>query len=270
MYEAAKNPMTEKKRRSRAKVRRLRFHATDGKPRKRPETVENEIAGMLPLPHSERAAKAPVALNEALIYFIRRRDSKEDQYYDAFVEEIDRRIVDLAGRYVRGLPQVTGEDIVMKVQHEFRQLILADRESARTEFLEVAFALAVKKRTLQLVNLYKSSPWSRRANAAAEAADEELAERIPDGRPDPERILLEQERQDLCKESCERALGAITDPLDREIAALHWLEGWPIQSKFADEDDLVRRYHTTKRRIDRRLERAKKQMRAALGVGVTQ
>jgi len=274
MYEAPKHSMTRKKRRSRAKVRRLRFHAPDGKPRQRPETVENQIADMLPLRHSERTAQAPVALSEALIYFIRRPDSKEDAYYDAFVEEIDRRLVNQAGRYVRGLPQVTGEDIVMRVQNEFRKLILAERGSARTEFLEVAFALAVKKRTLQLVNLYRSSPWSRRANAAAEADDEELTERqpqrIPDGRPDPERALLEQENQDVCNELCKKALGVVTDPLDREISTLHWLEGWPIQSKFPGKDDLVTRYRTTKRRIDRRLERSKKQMRAALEVGVPQ
>jgi hypothetical protein len=272
--EAQKNSMIRKKRRSRAKVRRLRFHAPDGKPYQRPETVENQIADMLPLHHSERAAQAPVASSEALIYFIRRADSKEGAYYDALVEEIDTRLVNQAGRYVRGLPQVTGEDIVMRVQDEFRKLILAERSSARSEFLEVSFALAVKRRTLQLVNLYRSSPWSRRANAAAEADDEELTERqlqqIPDGRPDPERALLEQEQQDIRKELCEKALGAITDPLDREIATLHWLEGWPIQSKFPDEDDLVTRYGTTKRRIDRRLERSKKQMRSALGVGVTQ
>lgn len=264
----------KKKRRSRAKVRRLRFHGPDGKPRQRPKTVENDIADMLPLPHSERAAKAPVALNETLVYFIKRGDNKSGLYHDAFVAEIDTRLVNLADRYVRRLPQVTAEDIVTKVQGEFLQLILEEPASATTEFLEVAFALAVKKRTLQLVNLYLASPWSQRGYAAAERDDAEITERelqrIPDDGLGPEGALLHKEDQALCKERCEQALAAITDPVDQEIATLHWLEGFPIVSRVRGERDLVTRYRTTRGRIEWRLQRGMKQMRAALAVGVTQ
>jgi hypothetical protein len=221
---------------------------------------------MLPLPHSEWAAKAPGARNETLIYFIRRPDDASAHYYDPFVEEIDRRVPDIAERYVRGLRKETGEDIVMKVQDEFRKLILAERPSARTEFLEVAFALAVKKRTLQLVSLYLCSPWSRRVEIdAPDGADDEEAEWRFDGRPGPEAELLALERKELC----ERALDAITDPRHREAATLHWLEGWPVVSKDKDEPDLVSHFRTTEGRIKRCLKKAMAEMRAALGVGVT-
>src|SRR5215831_1238911 len=113
MYEHTKNTMSIKTR-SRNRVRRLRFHGPDGKPRRRPETVENDIADMLSLPHAERAARASDACNETLVYFIRRRDDSDEQYFEAFVGELDSRIVDLASRYVVGLPAVTGEDIVEK------------------------------------------------------------------------------------------------------------------------------------------------------------
>jgi hypothetical protein len=273
MYIATKNPMKKTQRRSGAKVRRLRFYGPDGKPYQRPETVENDIAEMLSVHHSQRAGRAPFALNESLIYCIRRRDNNDEQYHEVFVGEIDKRLADHAGRYVRKLPQVQAEDIVTKVQHEFRELIFAERGSARTEFLEVAFALAVKKRTLQLVNLYWSSPWSRRSNAAALDDDEEITEqelqRIHDRSPDPEAALLDKENQALCKQLCERALDAITDPLDREIATLHWLDGWPIASKIRGEPDLVGKYRTSRGKIEWRLERGKRQMRAAVGVAVT-
>ena len=258
--------MTRKKRPSRAKVRRLRFYGPDGKPRQRPELVENEIADMLPLQHAERAAKAPVARNETLIYFIQRRDDASAHYYEPFVEEIDKRVADIAERYVRTLRKETGEDIVMKVQDEFRKLILAERASAGTEFLEIAFALAVKKRTLQLVSLYLCSPWSRRVEIdAPDAADDEDAEWRLDSRPGPEAELLALER----KEFSESALDAITDPRHRKAAILHWLEGWPIVSKDKDGPDLITRFRTTEGRVKRWLKKAMEEMRAALGVGVT-
>jgi hypothetical protein len=67
---------------------------------------------------------------------------------------------------------------------------------------------------------------------------------------------------------CGTAIAAITDPVDLEAATLHWLEGWPIASK-KRKKDLVTYFRSTERRIERRLERAMKQMRAALGVEVT-
>jgi hypothetical protein len=272
MYEHTKNMMSIKTR-SRDRVRRLRFHGPDGKPRRRPQTVEKDIADMLSLPHAERAARAPDACNETLVYFIRRRDDTDEQYFEAFVVELDNRMVDLASRYVVGLPAVTGEDIVGQVQWEFRQLVLAERGSAQTEFLEVAFALAVKKRTLKLVNRYLSSPWSRRDTLYAEDDDEEITERelqrIPDEGPGPEGSVLHEEERARCRKLCEAALAGITNPRHRKAATLHWIEGWPIQSTVKGKADLVTCFRTTPGRIKRWLKQALKEMRAALGAGET-
>jgi hypothetical protein len=251
--------MTKKKRPSRAKVRRLQFHGSDGKPRQRLEAVENEIAGMLPLPHSERVARAPVCRSETLVYFIRRPDDSSALYLEAFAGEIDKRLVDLADRYVWGLSPDKGQDIVGKVQSEFRQLLLAERPSPSTEFLEIRFAAAVKKRTLQLMNLYLSSPWSRQVYIDAPDADDELQQ---DAGPGPEDMLLN-------KQLCETALAAITDRRHREAATLHWIEGWPIVSKVQGKRDLVSYFRTTEGRIKEWLKQAMKEMRAALGVEVT-
>jgi hypothetical protein len=253
--------MMKKKRPSRAKVRRLRFPGPDGKPHQRLEAVENEIKSMLPLVHSERAARAPACRSETLVYFIKRPDDSNNRYLDVLVGEIDKRVVEQADRYVLGLPQIKGEDIVRRVQWDFRLLLVAERPSPKTEFLEVRFAVAVKMRTLQLVSLYLSSPWSRQVDIDAPEADGEWQQETG---PGPEDVLLELE----CKERCETAIAAITDRVDREAATLHWLEGWPIASQ-KGKRDLVTYFRTTKRRIERRLERSMKQMRAALGVEVT-
>jgi hypothetical protein len=253
--------MMKKKRAFPAKVRRLQFHGPDGQPRQRLEAVENEIKGMLPLPHSERAARAPACRSETLVYFIKRPDDSDNRYLDVFAGEIDKRVVDQADRYVFGLPPVKAEDIVRRVQWDFRLLLVAERPSAKTEFLEIRFALAVKTRTLQLMSLYRSSPWSRQVDIDAPDSEGEWQQETG---PGPEDVLLELES----KERCGTAIAAITDPVDREAATLHWLEGWPIASQ-KGKRDLVTHFGTTRRRIERRLERAMKQMRAALGVEVT-
>jgi hypothetical protein len=272
MVEHTKHLM-RRKRPSRAKVRRLRFHGPNGKPYVRPQHVENAIAGMLSLPHSERAAKAAAACSEALVYFVRRRDDNDEQYHDAFAGELSTRVIDIADWHVRGLREVTGEDIVMKVHWEFMQLILFERPSADTEFLEVAFAFAVKKRTLQLVSQYKSSPWASRDLVLSDPddneKDNEQLKRIPDPGPGPEGVLLDEENTEAYKKLYDQARHAITDPRHREAATLHWGHRWPIVSKIRGKDDLVTHFRTTEARIKRWLKQAMKQMRAALGVEVT-
>ncbi len=195
----------KKKRRSRAKVQRLRFFGPDGKPYERHPKTEDNIAELLPLPHAERAAKAPFALNETLVYLIRRADSKSGPYYDVWCDEISKRLVGLAEYYTRELPEPTASDIVMKVQSDFERILFAERASARTDFLEVAFALAVKKRTLQLVNLYVSSPWTQQSKAAA---DDEETERelqgIPEKGPGARRAPCSIRRSRLWARRCAR------------------------------------------------------------------
>ena len=68
---------------------------------------------------------------------------------------------------------MTAEDIVTRVQLDFLQLLLAERGSRDTDFLEVAFALAVNRRTHKLVRQYMSSPWSRLDNSIMAGADDD-------------------------------------------------------------------------------------------------
>jgi hypothetical protein len=64
----------------------------------------------------------------------------------------------------------------------------------------------------------------------------------------------------------EKALGFVTDPLDRQLAALHWGEGWPVVSTVPGKDDLVTYSGLTEGRIKRRLKRAMKQMKDGMGL----
>lgn len=163
----------EKRKRFRGKVRLLRFQNPDGKTYRRRDRAELQIAEWLPLSHSERAARAPEALLETLVYYVRRKDSTDEEYYSALFDEIGKRITHTAGSRVRGLPPVTAEDIVTRVQWDFLQLLLAERGSRDTDFLEVSFAQAVIRRTHKLVMQYKSSPWSRLDNGIMAGADDD-------------------------------------------------------------------------------------------------
>ncbi len=106
------------------------------------------------------------------------------------------------------------------------------------------------------------------------AADDEESDRelqgIPEKGPGPEGALLDKEEQALGMEMCKTALGAIQNPLLREAARLYWIDGWPVVSKIRGEDDLVGYLRKSEAQIRRGLKQAMQEMRAALGVGVTQ
>lgn len=252
-------------------MRPLRFYTPEGKPYRRREGVELEIEEWLLLHHSERAARAPGALPETLVYFLRRNDETDEEYYGALVDEIGKRITRIAGSRLRGLPPVTAEDIVTRVQLEFLQLLLSEWGSRDTDYLEVAFALAVTRRTHKLVRQYKFSPWSRLDNSVMAGADDdedeiERLELVPDRAPGPEAVLLEGENQSLISERYEKALAAIEDERHREAAILYFVEGWPVISRNADKNDLVTHFGVSETQMKRWLRRGRMQMRKVLEV----
>ena len=233
--------------------------------------MDLEIEEWLPLSHSERAARAPGAQPETLVYFVRRKDSTDEEYYGALVDEIGKRITRIAGSRVRGLPPVQAEDIVTGVQGEFLQLLLAEGGSRDIDYLEVSFAHAVIRRTHKLVRRYKCFSWSRLDNSVMARADVdeddiERLKRLPDRAPGPEAALLEKENQRLTSEKCQTALAAIEDERDREAAILHFVYGWPVVSRTADKNDMVTHFGLSESQIKRMLKRGRMQMRQALEV----
>jgi hypothetical protein len=91
-------------------------------------------------------------------------------------------------------------------------------------------------------------------------------ELVPDHRPGPQGILLEDERQALIPTLINTAYAAVKDPQDLELAKLHWGKGIQIQSSDPNADDLVRRTGIPARQIKYRLEKAKKAILKAIGV----
>jgi hypothetical protein len=243
----------------------------DGKPYERSATVHNKIGKMLGLPQSDWMAEAPDLPNEAVVFFIRRARRSKEELYGLLVQELTKRINRLARRWTQSLDRLAAEEILGKVEIEILELVLAEQPSLKSDFLEVAFARAVEKRTLNAVRNHNRSPLGRRGAIVVEPDEdgeeiERPIELVADDGPNPEDFLLnlkdENRRHRLLRKACR----AVKNRQHLEAVILHHGHGWPITSKDGKKPDLVTYFGASERQIRYWIELALEQMRAALGV----
>ncbi len=241
-----------------------------GKPYERSATVHNEIGRMLRLPQSDWMAEAPDLHNETVVFLMRRARRSQEELYGLLVLELTKRINRLARRWTLSLDQFTAEEIRGKVEIETLELVLTEQPSPKSDFLEVAFAQFLKRRTIDVLRKHKNSPLGQRGEIVVEPDEDgdaiEGLELVADDGPNPEDILLNlrdgNQRHQLLRTAC-RAV-----KVRRHLVAviLHHAHGWPITSKDQSKPDLVTRFGATDGQIRYWIDTALKQMRAALGV----
>jgi hypothetical protein len=179
----------------------------------------------------------------------------------------------IARRSVRGLDQIAAQEIVLKVEIEIMQLVLSEEPSRKADYLEVAFAQAVERRTVDMVRSHMRSPMGGRRGELAGAIDEDgdeierPIELAPDHRPGPEATFLQKEDEDSRPELILKGLNAITNPLHRKVVILHCLCGFPIASKDSEKFDLVRCFQARPAQIKYWRDAGLKEMREALTIG---
>jgi hypothetical protein len=244
----------------------------DGKPYERSATVQAEIGRMMRRPQSHWIAETPDLQNESLVFLIRQARRSEQKLYGRLVQELCKRITRLARPLVAGLDRLAVEEILSKVEIDILELVLADKPSLKSEFLEVAFAQAVERRTIDAIRRHKYSPFGRRGQLRVDLVDEDgneierPIEQVADERPGPEDILLDLQdgnrRHQLLRQACD----AVEERHHLEAVILHYAHGWPITSNDPKKPDLVRHFAATPGEIMYWIDTALKQMRAALGV----
>ena len=74
--------------------------------------------------------------------------------------------------FSRELDKTTRQDIAGTVENDILTVVLSEKSSRKTEVLEVAFAAAVQKRTLNIVRTYEHSVWAHTADILQPPADE--------------------------------------------------------------------------------------------------
>jgi DNA-directed RNA polymerase specialized sigma24 family protein len=234
-----------------------------GKPYKRYSDVEEEISRVLSTDVSTWSATG--LKSETIVHLIRKlRACGEIEVLGRLVDMLGRRISRIATGCAQGFDQTTTEEIVLQVGVEVIELVLAKTSSRQSEFLEIAFRQAVKRRTLNHVEKRSHHPRPHQFVARRADVDESSGNpsdpinALENDAPGPEEIVLEAEQ-------IRAGLAAITNPHHRKAIVLHYLQGWPITDKDPEKQTLCTHFRVTDRQIRTWMNTALSQMRDALG-----
>ena len=255
-----------------APVEPLTSKTADGKPYERSASVQAEISRTLAIHPPEWLRQAPDLQNETMVHLIRQSRDRDSDLIGHLMQVLSKRIHRLARSRLRGFDRMTAEELVLKVEIDILELVLAPKPSLSSEFLEVAFAEAVIIRTLRALRAYKRSPQGHRGEMLPGATDEDgneierLIELAPDNRPGPEAVLLQLGEETARADLAEKARKAVKDSQHFEAVMLHFGDGKPIRSSDPNELDLVRHLQISEGQVRYRLRAGMKAIRKALGV----
>jgi hypothetical protein len=240
-----------------ARVQPLESLRTDGTPYTRPVGVQTELARILALPHSERAAEARHFHSETLVYLIRRRSRfADEELYEVVFTELIKRITRTARRLVRGFPKIAVEEILSKVEMQILELLVANSMDPAGDFFEVGFTQGVEGRTRNARRSYqRSTMGGRRGWLIIGETDEDgdeierPIELVEDNGPSPEDIVFAMKDEEFRRDLFERARVRIKDPRYIEAAMLFFCENWQIRSKDPNKGSLERHFGATDSQI---------------------
>jgi len=243
-----------------------------GKPYTRYRDVESEILAVLA---TDPATWTPHALkSETLVYLIRWLWRCNDQKnIGRMIDCLGRRIAQIARDFASGLPPHVAEDFAIEIAEEVNVLIFASKPSRQSEFLEVAFRRAIKRRAINK----RSKIDERMSHEVNESMiqtketgedNEGIIASHADGEPDPGEKALLAEAQRLQPEQIRSALAAVSNPHHREAVILHHLQEWQIFSNDSAIPTLSTHFKKSPRQIQNWLKAAMKQMRSALGESI--
>jgi hypothetical protein len=245
-------------------IPRLISSTEDGKPYERRPDVEINIGAAMSLPRADWIRMAPDCQAEVLVFLIRQLDSTETPLFGILVNELLARIINTARKWSKGFDTTNTEEILIRVEREIIELLLADPPTRRSEYLEIAFTDAVKKRTLNAVSKCKTSPLYR----AKDVNDTSEALEPVDQNPVPENVLLALESRARRPELIRKAYAAVKDQRHLEAVILRYVHNWTITDNDPDTPTLAKLYGKSGRQIQNWISAALKAMRAALGENV--
>ncbi len=246
----------------------------DGERYKRPAYVEAEICRMLSLPQSHWISEAEDLRSETLVFLTRWTHGIDDDVCGELLEMLRKRTNGRARRLCSDLDQVDREEVLLGVEMKILELILTTKPSRRGDFLEVAFAQAIKEITNDQLEKLANSPSGNIVDYVAGCEDEEdqeierPIEFVPTEEPGPEDTLLNLDNRKSRHRLLRKALNAVADSRNREAVIRHIGKGQPITSKQRGVESLQRYFRKDPRQIKYWIDIALKQMRDALGVQV--
>lgn len=239
---------------------------------KRFRDVEAEIATMLV--RNSRDWPLEKLKNETLVHLIRtlrRSDDADVNVLGSLVNELAKRITGIAKRWARGFNATTTELILGTVGIEIIELVLAERTTRQGEYLECAFADAVKKRAISQAAKHKPLRRFRPFGSPASKDGEtgwDGPQAVPDDGPSPEDDAIDSELRARGPELVQRALAGVQDERHRLAVNLIYLQGWPVTDKDPDRVTVSSHFDKDERTIRNWVKKAFSEMRDALGVSL--
>lgn len=251
-------------------IPRLTCSTVGGKSYTRHPDVEAEILRALERPRGDWGAMAEGRSedrlsNEALVFLIRNSRNGDLDVFGRLVYELSRRTLRIAQRWAQGFDSCTTEEIVRKVDEEIVVSLLTREPCRESEFLEIAFGTAVKRRTIKIVEKHKQDALSRRALSVEISGDPAVRARVRDKGPGPQGIISELENQARRSALVRIACSALKDRRHLEAVILRHVHGWPITDKDPTVPSLARHFGKSEKQIRNWIKEALETMRAAIG-----
>lgn len=241
----------------------------DGAPYVRPADIESEILAVLA---SDPRSWSPASLkSETLVYLTRWLWHRNDQKtLGSVIGCLGKRIAHIARDFVSGFKPYVAEEFAVEIAEEVNLLIFIDLPTRQSEFLEVSFREAIKRRAINKRAKLKGRLKHEVAESSIRTVDtgeggDGIVASHADGAPGPVDLVLADEAKRLQPERIRSALAAISNSLHREAVVLHHLQGWQIFSTDSAIPTLSTHFKKSPRQIQNWLGVAMNEMRTALG-----
>ena len=209
--------------------------------------METENQRILHSHESSWIAEAPDLCNESLLFLIRNVREGSREIFSHLLHELTKRIVRMARHWVSGFDEATRDYLLEQIEIEMLKLVLAEKPTRRSDYLEVAFAKGLRQLAFNIIGKHRISTFGRRSDAVPMTdGDDDLEEIerpiefVPDQGRSPQTLVLQADLIRKIKEY-------VKDPRHFEAAMLHWGYGWPITSNDPDKDCLTRYFGVSQR-----------------------
>jgi hypothetical protein len=250
-------------------VPRLTFSTAGGEPYRRRDDVVKKIIAALEHPRTEWAEMArhkgeKKLPDEALVFLIRKCFDGDRNLFGCLISELTSRTIRIAERWAQGFDPCTTEEIVKKVDDKIIDLLLMQRPSPTSEFLEVAFGNAVRNETLKMVEKFRQDALSRRGGSVELSTDETMAQ-IPAQNLDMDEVIIQLADEVQRSELIRMAQAAVKDSRHLEAVILRHVYGWPFTDSDPNKPSLDRHFKMSGRQIQNWINETLKIMYTAIG-----
>jgi hypothetical protein len=250
-------------------VRPLTMTTEDGKPYTRSAEVEAQIAETLNWADSDLLEKLKSLFNETLVYHVRRFRESDEYLCGVLLHELAQRTTRTVKAALHGLDRLCKADIAMQVEVEILELAIVPEPSRKSEFLEIAFTQAVKRRALNLREQLKSTVQGHRGRyrpgpwADLDEQDKKRKrplEFAPDSRNGPETALAAFQDEQFREQAYNIVRGALEGEDDRLMLGfrLHVVDRWPLWSADPKVPTVARHFGLTRGQAKYLLEKTRK------------